>query len=49
MILLEVTTSWLDVAYKLATVTIALFNVFYVIHINRSKNKDTATQRATER
>lgn len=50
MILLEVTTfSWLDVAYKLATVTIALFNVFYIIYINRSKNKDTAAQRAAER
>ena len=50
MILLEATTcSWLDVACKVATVLIAIFNVFYIIHINRSKDKDTASQRATER
>ena len=50
MILLEATTcSWLEDACKVATVLIAIFNVFYIIHINRSKDKETASQRATER
>lgn len=39
----------IDIAYKLAMVAIAVFNIFYVIHINKSQSQDKEEQRKTER
>lgn len=41
--------SIIDVAYKLAMVAIAVFNIFYVIRLNRTQNQDKESQRKTER
>ena len=38
-----------DIAYKLAMVAIAAFNIVYVIMLNKSQNQDKAVQRKTER
>lgn len=39
----------IDVLYKLSMVAIALFNVFYVIRLNKIQNQDKQSQRQTER
>lgn len=39
----------IDVLYKLSMVAIALFNVFYVISLNKIQNQDKQSQRQTER
>lgn len=38
-----------DVAYKLAMVTIAAFNIVYVIMLNKSQNQDKEAQHKSER
>lgn len=38
----------IDVLYKLSMVAIALFNVFYVIRLNKNQNQDKQSQRQTE-
>ena len=38
-----------DIAYKLAMVAIAAFNIVYVIMLNKSQNQDKAAQRKSER
>lgn len=39
----------IDVAYKIAMVLIAVFNIIYVIRLNRSQSQDKDTQRKAER
>ncbi len=41
--------SVVDIAYKLAMVAIAAFNILYVIKLNKSQNQDKEAQRKSER
>lgn len=38
----------IDVAYKIAMVLVASFNIFYVIRLNKLQNQDKETQRKSE-
>ncbi len=39
----------IDIAYKIAMVAIAVFNIFYVIRLNELQNQDKEEQRKSER
>lgn len=42
-------SGFVDIAYKLSMVAIAVFNIFYVIKLNKTQNQDKEAQRKSER
>jgi len=42
-------SGFVDVAYKLSMVAIAIFNIFYVIRLNNAQSQDKEAQRKSER